>query len=112
MESKYEAELALHSTSLAYTVLRPCNLTDEAARGARLGAEQLVRDGAKFDPPTLENLAAAAPTTSREVVAQVMLACLANKGSVGRTWDVVDGSAGAEAEVTRCIAEGVDAWRQ
>jgi nucleoside-diphosphate-sugar epimerase len=110
MQAKYDAEQALHASRLKFTTLRGCNLTDEPGKGVRLGAEQLVRDGAEFDPESLESLAAATPTTSRTGLAQAILASLEDKGSLSRTWDVVDGDDTAGEEVARCARDGVDAW--
>ncbi len=112
MQAKYDAEKALHVSGLRFTTLRGCNLTDEPGKGGRLGAEQLVREGAEFGPESLESLAAATPTTSRTGLAQAILASLEDEGSLGRTWDVVDGDDAAREEVARCVRDGIDAWDQ
>ncbi|ORY27757.1 hypothetical protein BCR39DRAFT_565604 [Naematelia encephala] len=92
MKAKYDAELELHSRkALEYTVLRPGWLTLEPAGGVELGKTQIGN-------------------TSRELVAQVLLACAQEPGTAGLTFDVLDGQGTIQDELNKVVQGKIDAW--
>ncbi|KAL7418569.1 hypothetical protein Q5752_007027 [Cryptotrichosporon argae] len=92
MQAKYDVELDLHGrTRLQYTVVRPAGLTEEPAGGCVMGLTQLT-------------------TTSRQLVAQTLLAAALEPRTVGPTFHVVDGDGTVAAELAKVVDERVDAW--
>lgn len=91
MQAKYEADAYLHKTDLDFTILRPGRLTHEPAAGCEIGLTQM---GA----------------TSRALVAEVLLACALEDGTIGLTLDVLDGKKSVIEEVERCAKLKIDAW--
>ncbi|GFZ46665.1 hypothetical protein JCM24511_03885 [Saitozyma sp. JCM 24511] len=92
MQAKYDAEVELHTRkTLQFTVLRPGGLTLEPARGVELGITQVGK-------------------TSRELVAQVLLAAAKTKGTEGLTIDVMDGEGTVEGQLKKVVEGKVDAW--
>ncbi len=75
VEAKRDADEALRSTQLAWTIIRPGGLKDDAGTG-------LVT----LDPEVERG------TIPRADVAAVIAACLTNENSVGRQWELVSGS--------------------
>lgn len=91
MQAKYDSEKALHNTSLDFTVLRPGLLTHEPAGKVDLGITQMG-------------------SVSRELVAEVLLACALEPKTAGLTLDVMDGNDDVQAAVEKCAKDRVDAW--
>jgi len=75
VEAKRDADAALRATQLAWTILRPGGLTDDAGTG-------LVTLGAEVKRATIP----------RADVAAMIAACLTNEDSAGRQWELVSGS--------------------
>lgn len=91
MHFKLQADTYLHDSGLDFTILRPGRLTHEPAGGCQLGITQLE-------------------ATSRALVAEVLLACAEDDGTIGLTLDVMDGNKSVKEEVERCAKERIDAW--
>lgn len=92
MQAKYEAEVELHARKqLAYTVIRPGGLTLEPAKGCTMGRTPLVK-------------------TSRELVAQVLLASAKDPKTEGMTIDVIDGENAVEDELAKVVQNKLDSW--
>lgn len=107
--AKYAAEKALHPSELQFTVLRPGALHNALAKGAELGITQMAREGVT-SVASISDLVGKILPTSRELVAQVLLACANQPETAGLTLDVMDGNKSVEAEVARCARDQVDAW--
>ncbi|WVR04547.1 hypothetical protein IAU60_001554 [Kwoniella sp. DSM 27419] len=92
MDAKLKAEIELHSRKqIQFTVVRPGGLTDEPAGGVQLGKCHLEK-------------------TSREAVAQLVLASALNADAAGLTVDVMDGEGSVETELEKVIKDGTDSW--
>ncbi|WWD22103.1 hypothetical protein CI109_106592 [Kwoniella shandongensis] len=92
MEAKLKAELELHSRkSIKFTVLSPGGLTLEPAGKAVLGRTHLTQ-------------------TSRELVAQVILAAATTPGTEGLTIDVMDGEESIDSALAEVVKNKTDAW--
>lgn len=112
LEAKWQLEAALHRSSLQFTVLRPGTLFDNYETGCRLGVLDLVRAGSSVSPPSLERVLDAMPPTSRELVAQMLYACLRERGSEGLTIDVVNGAGDISEELSIVTASKTDVWAE
>ncbi len=75
VEAKRDADEALRSTQLAWTIIRPGGLTDDDGTGLVTLAPEVERG-----------------TIPRADVAAVIAACLTNEDSVSRQWELVSGS--------------------
>ncbi|WP_291382290.1 SDR family oxidoreductase [Demequina sp.] len=75
VEAKRGADEALRATQLAWTIIRPGGLTDDAPNGLVTLAPEVERG-----------------TVPRADVAAVIAACLVNEDTVGRQWELVSGS--------------------
>lgn len=82
VEAKRDADERLRETDLDWTIVRPGGLTSDEATG-------LVQVGEKVERGKI----------SRADVAAVILAVIADAGSIGRTFEVVSGSESVEAAV-------------
>lgn len=86
VEAKRDADVALRASDLAWTVLRPGRLTDDAPTGAvSLG-------------PTVER-----GDITRADVAAVLAALLADDRTVGRQWNLVQGTHAVDDAVTAAL---------
>lgn len=86
VEAKRDADAELRSSGLEWTILRPGRLTFDEGTGTVLLGESVPRG-----------------EIPREDVARVIVACLADPGSIGRTWEVVSGDTPI-AEAVRGLA--------
>jgi len=92
MQAKLDAEIELHSRkALQYTVVRPGFLTLESAKGVEMGILRLRQ-------------------TSRELVAQSILAFAQEPRTEGLTIDVMDGKGTIEGELKKVVEQRLDAW--
>lgn len=91
MQAKYEADVFLRQSGLQFTILRPGRLTHEPAAGCEIGLTQMG-------------------STSRALVAEVLLACALEDGTIGLTLDVLDGKKSVKEEVDKCVRLRIDAW--
>ena len=83
-EAKRDADLAVQSSSLEYTIVRPGGLTDDAATGHVTIGDTVERG-----------------TIAREDVAAVIVAALYDPRTVGHAWELVTGD--------KSIADAIDA---
>jgi nucleoside-diphosphate-sugar epimerase len=83
LRAKAEADRRLAESGLDYTIVRPGRLTDDPGRGSVRAFSSLERGD-----------------ISRDDVAAVLLAVLETPGTIGRTFDVIDG----EQPITEAIA--------
>jgi uncharacterized protein YbjT (DUF2867 family) len=74
LEAKAQADAAVASSGLDFTIVRPGGLTDEPGRGRVAIAERLARG-----------------SVPRDDVAAVLAACLDEPRTVGRSFDLVSG---------------------
>jgi uncharacterized protein YbjT (DUF2867 family) len=74
LEAKAQADEAVAASGLDFTIVRPGGLTDEPAAGRVVVGERVARG-----------------TIPRDDVAAVLVACLDEPGTVGRTFDLVSG---------------------
>jgi uncharacterized protein YbjT (DUF2867 family) len=74
LEAKAQADEAVAGSGLDFTIVRPGGLTDEPAAGRVAVGERVARG-----------------TIPRDDVAAVLVACLDEPGTVGRTFDLVSG---------------------
>lgn len=82
VEAKRDADAELRSSGLDWTILRPGRLTFDDGTGDVLLGESVPRG-----------------EIPREDVARLIVACLADPGTIGRTWEVVSGDTPIEAAV-------------
>jgi uncharacterized protein YbjT (DUF2867 family) len=75
LEAKAEADAALAASGLAFTIVRPGSLTDDAGTGRVRVETQLGHRG----------------PVPRDDVAAVLVACLATPATIGRTFEVFTG---------------------
>jgi uncharacterized protein YbjT (DUF2867 family) len=75
LEAKYGADLAVRESGLDYTIVRPGSLTDARGTGQVAVAESLDRWG----------------SVPRDDVAATLLAVLASPGTIGKTFELVEG---------------------
>ncbi len=75
VEAKRDADAALRATQLAWTILRPGGLTDDAPTGLVTLAPEVERG-----------------TIPRADVAAMIAACLSNEDAVRQQWELVSGS--------------------
>lgn len=88
VRAKRDADAALRSSSLDWTIIRPGRLTDDEPTGAVDLGEQVARS----DVP-------------RADVAAVLAAVLADDRSIGRQWNLVSGSVPVADAVTVALSE-------
>ncbi len=81
--AKRDADAALRSTQLAWTIIRPGSLTDDEATGLVTLKPEVERG-----------------SVPRADVAAVVAACLTSENSVGRQWELVSGSTPVDEAVT------------
>lgn len=87
VEAKRDADADLRASGLDWTILRPGGLTfDEGTGEVQLG-ESVPRG-----------------TIAREDVARLISVCLADPGTIGRTWEVVSGDVPIEEAVRTLTA--------
>ncbi|WWC59380.1 uncharacterized protein I303_101932 [Kwoniella dejecticola CBS 10117] len=92
LDAKLKAEIELHKRKqIQFTVVRPGGLTLEPAGKVQLGKTHLKQ-------------------TSRELVAQVILAISTKKGTEGLTIDVMDGEGSIDDELSKVVDDETDAW--
>lgn len=83
VEAKRDADAELRSSGLEWTILRPGRLTFDDGTGEVLLGESVPRG-----------------EIPREDVARLIVACLAEPASIGRTWEVISGSTPIAEAVT------------
>lgn len=79
LQAKHEADKELKYSSLAYTIIRPGRLTDEAGTGKITAKEKL---------PEKEKQEG---SISREDVAQILAACLNHRHTENKVFEVING---------------------
>lgn len=110
LEAKFGAEADLQKTGLKFTCLRPGALHNNPAKGASLGITQMAKDGVTEVNSESELIAKMLPA-SRELVAEVLLACAEEPRMARLTIDVMDGDKSVNEEVERCARDQIDAWK-
>lgn len=91
VEAKRDADTALRRTALAWTILRPGRLTDDAGTGKIYLAEDIPLDNQD------------AIQIPRADVAAAVVAVLENPAAVNVTWDLVSGDADAAEAVAKAL---------
>ncbi|BEI91182.1 uncharacterized protein CcaverHIS019_0400020 [Cutaneotrichosporon cavernicola] len=110
LKAKYAAEVALQASGLDFTCLRPGALTNQPASGALLGITEMARDGVT-EVMDIGDMAAKLLPASRELVAQVLLASAEEPGTIGLTFQVMDGKKTVQEEIKKVVDEKIDVWK-
>jgi uncharacterized protein YbjT (DUF2867 family) len=80
LQAKHDADVAVSESGLDFTIVRPGGLTDDPGTGRVAVAESLGRWG----------------SVSRDDVAAVLLAVLTTDGTIGKTFELVEGESPIE----------------
>jgi uncharacterized protein YbjT (DUF2867 family) len=86
-QAKHDADEALATSSLDWTIVRPGGLTDEPGSGLVAIAERLGRSG----------------QVPRQDVALVLLECLGADNTIRRTFEVLEGAVPAREAVAALV---------
>lgn len=63
-------------------------------------------------PPSVQRVLSGMYPTSRQLVAQTLYACLRDEGTIGLTFDVVNGDGNISEELSTVTQAKIDAWKK